>query len=81
MFFLIFYYYCFYVVGVFYVIQEMRKAKKAISFLDGFCDEDDDEDDDADDDNKDDNKDDNLDDELLLEDIGSELSEDSYDYN
>ena len=41
MFFLIFYYYCFWVVGFFYVIKEMRKAKKAISFLDGFCDDDD----------------------------------------
>ena len=41
-----------YFVGVFYVIQEMRKAKKAISFLDGFCDEDDEDDDDEDDDDE-----------------------------
>ena len=38
MFFLIFYYYCFYVVGIFFVIQEIRKVKNANSFFDDFGD-------------------------------------------
>jgi len=73
-------------------VPKSKKTKVTGYLKDGFVvddgsnDEDDDDDDycssdDESSDNKDDNKDDNLDDELLLEDIGSELSEDSYDYN
>ena len=58
MFFLIFYYCCFWVVGVFYVIQEMHKIKKAIYFLNDFG-EDEDEEDDAE--YKNDTEDDNND--------------------
>ena len=59
MFFLIFYYCCFWVVGIFYVIQKMHKIKKAIYFLNDFGeDEDEDEDEYKDDtDDKDDEDD------------------------
>jgi len=49
MFFLIFYYCCFWVVGVFYVIQEMHKIKKAIYFLNDFEEDEDEYKDDTDD--------------------------------
>ena len=47
MFFLIFYYYCFCVVGIFFVIQEIRKVKNAIYLFDEFGDVFGDDDDDS----------------------------------